>query len=334
MAKYSRLSSILLWIPLCVPHIFANSRFDQEKNYNELAQIIKKKFNEKVKNIEQLPSGNSKSKIFKIDTTHTLYLAKYIKPYQFSLLEEVQTIRLFAKHKVGPQILYADRGRNLVIMDFLQQKTIDINLRKSNELYINLAELLKTIHRIKPARWMKKYTLFDYITRDIKYLKQKGLPQKTAELISEIEKYCHAMKKEIRLEYTTCHNDLHPHNLILCEDRFYAIDGRATIGDPYYDLSTITIFWCFYPSAEEILLNAYFGRKPLCGEVEKYKKIKKLTQLAIAIDLLTMCVDIGKVVLNPGIKISLLEFFTTSDLDTEEKRIELASILVRDATKA
>lgn len=307
----------------------------EEENY--LYRILKDNLSiTKIHKIEKLVDKDFDSRVLKLTTPTRIYIAKYVTPYKYSFDEEAKSALFLSKHNLGPKIHFVDNSMRLIIMDYLENKPIDISLRKSDRLYIMLAEVLRSIHKLPIEDWMPKRDIFNIFERNVEMLidiNSKKMDYKTKTAINKIKSIFTAEKEKINLEEKVCHNDLHAQNLIFFDNKFLVIDSIISIGDPYYDLATVAIFWCFTPKAEQILLESYFQRPLTKLEFNKFKTIKKLTQLMYVVKALLDCSNSEIISLNFNSKKTLLEFVQSGNLSLDKDKIEFASILFKEVMK-
>lgn len=297
---------------------------------SDIKYILKNKLNEDIKEIKKLSVGFSNSKIYKINTQQNTYILKQIINYKYSFNDEIQSAKFFEKYLLGPEIYFIDYKKHILLMEYLDSDPIDINLRRSKQLYIYLAKLLKNIHSLPKEEWMSKRNVFDDLNKKIKFIKSKNLDIKTKEAINKIETFLHKSRTQITLNQKVCHNDLNPNNLFLKNNKFKVIDAMVSINDPFNDLCTIAIFWCFNNITEGFLLEEYFARKPTEKELKKYKIIKKIVKLNHALQLLLDCDDKKPILLNFETKQTLFNFLRTTKIKNDKDKIEFASVLYND----
>ncbi|MFA6118684.1 MAG: phosphotransferase [Parachlamydiales bacterium] len=307
------------------------SKIDNSQEINFACGIIREKLgNSNVLSTEYLSGGDSGSRIFKIITPQNAYVAKFVKPYNISFLEEEKSARILSDNGIGPKLYYSDQKNDLLIMSYIKPDPITISFRKSNDLYLKLSQILEKIHSIPIDPSIAKKNIFDDIARDANKVLNKSIDEETRKIILKTLNYCNSKKTKINFEKKICHCELHPGNLIFHENNFFVIDSTISESDPYYDIATVAIFWCFNKNNEEILLKNYLKRELTSEDLEKLELFKNLVKFRYALGSLIDCSSSDKLSINLNINISLLDFLKSSQgIDSDEKKIQLASILLK-----
>lgn len=273
---------------------------------------------------EEIIGGRSGAQIFKVihisegfDTKQWIIRFLPKKPTEAEALGEIAAVELASKEGYGPRIHSintTEEGQHYILMDFIQGEQISFDARK--KYIIKLARLLRTMHygtngtEAQPNRTeesTKKFSTIEFITRirlsvnEIEHYPERNLIKRDKDICISIkerklvEKNYEILKKELDSDMrnkTTCHNDLHPGNLMVIKSptdndpnnsEFKVIDyGKSAFDDPFFDVATIAIFYCSerhdsWTIKNEIeLLTEYLQRLPNGTDQKRLEAAKKL----------------------------------------------------------
>ena len=103
--------------------------------------------------------------------------------------------------------------------------------------------------------------------------------------IEEIINITHKALASYTTATTPCHNDIQPNNLIFLGNGFKAVDYEtAAQSDPYFDVATIAIFYCFFnPKTEQTLLTTYLAHQPTPQEKARLYLMKQIAWIHYAL---------------------------------------------------
>ncbi len=299
-------------------------------------QIIKKAIKDDIYNIHKIDKGSSNSTLFKVDTYSKSYVVKFFSQCsdEVFLNIEVYSAKLFSDYLIGPKVYLIDKNHKAIFMEFIEHGIITKKMRYNKELYKKLGKFLRNIHTVKSH--LPKRSITEDISIKFHLLADKKKISKSTEntLLETMNNILNLDTKMELKNSVTSHCDLHPGNMIFTKGKFIAIDGSMlALSDPYYDIATIAIWWCFSNDAEKCLLKTYLGRDAFNVELEKLAIFKKMVMFRSILDILYTCSNIDEEVifLSEYKQISLLDFLISckEQIDSKKKMLTLASILLR-----
>jgi len=244
----------------------------------------------------KLSGGGSATNFYATDGRKK-YVIRFMKKSSHCA-QEIYNSKVAANCGYGPQIYFANASQGIVIMEYLSGKSISVldvieycykktsskKYLQSNEFYIALANLLQKIHHGKPFKGCD-----DYFFREIREkLYTAKLNYENYVSLTKLENLVTIIHEALlpHLAATApCHNDLHRDNLILCGNKFKAIDFEtASQGDPYFDVATVAASFYCKPEDEKILFAAYLGRQPSTTDKAKLYLMKQATWIKWFLD--------------------------------------------------
>jgi thiamine kinase-like enzyme len=129
--------------------------------------------------------------------------------------------------------------------------------------------------------------------------------------------------------------DIQPNNLIYLGNEFKAVDYEsAAQSDPYFDVATVAIYYCFNPKFEHVLFTTYLERQPSEQETAKLYLMKLVAEIHYGLIFLKLgiqYIDQYAILSVP----SYWEFLSTLgkekvDLDEPKYKMSMAKILIND----
>ena len=238
-----------------------------------------------------LKGGLSGASIFMVTTDSKKYIARFFEhKTKEERQQEIACLQAASEGGYGPHIYFADVDKAVVIMEYLQGQKISREQRRSEQLYAELAHLLQKIHH--GPQFPTSKNVFDFLQEYLKQVKEivkannvEGFPLAKLEEILAILHFALAP----HLSVVPCHNDIHPHNVIFLGNEFKAIDCECSAqSDPYYDIATAAIYFCFKPEYENILLTTYLERQPSAFEEAKLCLMKQVARMVSALSFLAL----------------------------------------------
>ncbi len=230
-----------------------------------------------------LSGGYSGTPIFVVtDAKNIQYVIRFLEHTVVAKRErEIIGLKHASDQGYGPHIYFIAPENSYVIMQCIEHQKIPAKLRESVELYQMLAHVLQKIHQ-GPALPIPNKTIFQRVYKtlnDISEYKDVLPLEKIENLIKIIEKVL-----ALHMTLAPCHNDLNPNNLLFLGNEFKVIDFES-IGqqDPYFDVATVSIFFCFVAQTEDVLFKTYFGHEPTDQEKAKLFFMKQLVRMHYAL---------------------------------------------------
>jgi len=240
--------------------------------------------------LEPLTEGLSQhAELFLVQTDNTRYVLRILSKPEHEISHEITCLQIASKAGYGPRLFAADASQGYILMEYLPPEPITIQDRHSSQFYQALADALSKMHQ-GPA-FPKARPIFEDIQNDLSRLQKKDqytdLAKRMISMISNI--YTSLSKDAIS---APCHNDLNPNNLIWSGTSFSIIDYEDCCqDDPYFDLATLSTFFCFSQEHETILLNRYYGRPMTDREKAHLYLSKQAFFIAYATRLFLICPD-------------------------------------------
>ncbi len=232
------------------------------------------------KAIERLKVNISGVSIYKVSDDKTSYVFRYLKNKSFEERKrEISALLIASEHNYGPHVYVADANKGVIVMAYLTAEPQP--LRGSPLLYKGLADILRKIH-YGPS-FPKGQIAFDEIKERLEKINKLSSNQK---LVSRIKITLDEIQKAVGYfpHSAPCHRDLHPNNLIFMNNQFKAIDFEGSCqDDPFFDLATVGISYCFKKDHEKTFLSLYFARQPTSKEWAKFFLMKQVAFIFFAL---------------------------------------------------
>lgn len=158
-----------------------------------------------------------------------------------------------SKLGIGPKLLYSSKDFDILVTEFIDALRPNRGIFSDESKLNSLVQSLKKLHNSpEPSR---EWSVFEYI--------EKLMPteldnqQKLAiEKLGEIENAFRAAD----FPKKACHNDIHPGNLFVINNKVLFIDwGDSGMSDPYWDFARVSIEFLFDTAQDEKFLTKYLG---------------------------------------------------------------------------
>ncbi len=234
--------------------------------------------NQEVLKIEQITTGLSDSKIYKVILENKkIFIARFLDPkrdlkerkWEISLMQET------AKKSISPAIIYSSPSQDLIIMDYIDGKNFNQTFL-GDPLLKKLASNLKILHSIRiPEHTIK-----------IETLEKKFFVKSSTQEYQHFLSMFRALEKDFLANstITITHTDLHPGNLLADKENVWIIDWQdAGLYGPLFDVARVALELSLVlsPEQENAFLKDYFEREMTQEEITSYKKAKALVTMKI-----------------------------------------------------
>ncbi|MBU1008093.1 phosphotransferase [Candidatus Dependentiae bacterium] len=233
---------------------------------------------------QALKGGMSGAKLFTVTDGAKKYVIRFMAhETPERCLEEMRGFRIASENGYGPHIYFMDEKDAVIIMEYISSQPITYQQLQSKELCSMLGHLLKKMHS---SQSLQKTT--DAINRVRRKL-HKITPHGAIIPLESIENNLAIIQKTVTpyIVSAPCHLGLNPDNLIFFGDGLKAIDYEsAAQSDPYFDIATVSLFYCFDSNHEEILLRTYLERKPTLKEKARLYLMKQVALINFGSNLL------------------------------------------------
>lgn len=296
-------------------------------NQKEIGLIAKKELilsnSFTIKKINDSASGTI---IFLISDGENKYIAKFIGK---TSTNEIASSEMASTLGFGPKVFYSDPKKGLLIMEYLHGP-ITLQDLESDEFYLALGTLIKTIHQSPP--FASSVDHFRKISLRMERAKAK-FPTLPLNFVEHNYTLIHqALEKHLELVFS--HSDLHAHNLRYCLGKCKALDfADAQENDLFCDIATalLSTDYLANSSHEKILLTSYFGRdlnSIECAKLTLTKELICIKWLLDALDRIAALCDDDLIKLNSLCEIPLNELLRELvegkfDLKNREKNLQL-----------
>jgi thiamine kinase-like enzyme len=216
--------------------------------------------------IRELQGGTSQAKIFAISSDDTTYIVRFIshKSREESKYEII-CATIASQEGYGPHLYAVEKDEGAIVIAFLERDYRSPEQRNLKEFYTVLAALLQRIHN--GQAFPRSYNLFTEVKQKLNILRTKEHTTLPLTLLETI--------------IGKLHNALTPHmNSVPCH---YESAAQA---DPYIDIATVALSYCFNPADEKLFLATYLGRKPSLLEEAKLIAMKNIVSISYALSAL------------------------------------------------
>ncbi|KKP35838.1 MAG: hypothetical protein UR26_C0002G0138 [candidate division TM6 bacterium GW2011_GWF2_32_72] len=238
---------------------------------------------------QKLEGGLSSARLFLVTTPLQKYVVRFLskKRSKQENMEEINLLQIASDSGYGPKIYFSDTSLGVVIMEYLlDQKITDQDL-ESKQFYVELANFLKKINQGGEFK-NQSGNEFEYINRKIQKNKlRSSIFLDSLNRLQEIVDTIQTTLSPYLNVCGSCHNDLHGGNVLYLGNEFKAIDYEsAGKNDPFFDLATVLLCFCFDSNYEKFLIKEYLGRNPSAEEEAKLYLIKFIIMIRWAVFLL------------------------------------------------
>lgn len=226
-------------------------------------------------------SGGHSCANFLVETESTRWVLRYnekASPLRFQC--ELFAMEKAAQLGIAPLVLEAFPDNKMVLIEYIDEKTLTIEQALEIENCVKLAQGLRKAHTIpkNPYHGLPRHEIMKGFYQTL--LGYPEIREETTEAIQLIREG-HQKVQNMPSSYSVnTHNDLNPGNIFLTNKGVVFIDWEGTNWeDPFYDLSYFAIFHDYPKTLEGSLLKSYLGRDPFDEEYRRYH-LTKMTNFA------------------------------------------------------
>ena len=235
--------------------------------------------------IRELQGGTSQAKIFAISSADTTYIVRFISHKSREESEyEIICATIASQEGYGPHLYAVEKDEGAIVIAFLERDYRSPEQRNPKEFYTVLAALLQRIHN--GQAFPRSHNIFTTIKEKLNLLHTREHAALPLTLLEKIIGELHNALTP-HMVSVPCHNDLNPNNLFFMHDECKAIDYEsAAQADPYIDIATVALSYCFDPVDEKLFLATYLGREPFLLEEAKLVAMKNIVSISYALSAL------------------------------------------------
>jgi aminoglycoside phosphotransferase (APT) family kinase protein len=191
---------------------------------------------------------------------------------------ELFCLKEASKLGISPKIHYVSSDGKVVLMDYIQGRTLSMAKANLPENVVKLAQVFLIAHQITGHPSEGKSLLF-MAQMCFSVIKFHLVPDEYILPAYELTQNYTQELQNYDYEKVHVHGDLSPRNIFLTDNKVYLIDwAETTMEDPFYDLAFFSLMLCYGNSNEELLLSSYLERPPTNEEWHRYNLHKKIHQ--------------------------------------------------------
>ncbi len=278
-AKISFLLIIIAFVYLGAFPLNAKEACDRYSHLTTtLSECFPKASLEDIKIVE-LKGGFSQTSLYRIEAEGNTYVLRILQSQQINAQDSVELFCLKEASKMGisPKIHYISPDGKIILMEFVQEKTLSMAQANSPENVVKLAKTFRIAHQMAGHPKIGE-SLLSKAQRCAQGILCCNIgPKHEIEHALELVKKYTLELQECRYEKVHVHGDLNPRNIFLTQDKVYLIDwADTTFEDPFFDLTYFSLMLCYNKSNEELLLKSYLEHVPTEEEWFRYNLHKKI----------------------------------------------------------
>jgi thiamine kinase-like enzyme len=248
---------------------------------DEIISVGIPKIERKDLNIKELKGGLSGTCIYKIESPNKSFV---LRLHLVNELNSQDILELFSlveasKLKISPNVYYVSANQKAVLMEFIDQPTLTLEVAKKPENIIKMASVLNIAHQIT-GHPLKSESLISKAIRCHEKVLSDNLGDKE-HINKALEIIINAQNKLSTMSYTkvNVHGDLNPRNIFVVDNNILLIDwAETTLEDPFYDLSFFSLKLGYENHEENLLLTSYLGHVPTNDELKRFDLHKNIHQ--------------------------------------------------------
>lgn len=228
--------------------------------------------------LEPLHGGLSGSPVYKLIVDGRPYALRVMQRQSqlYDPQRQLDCIRSASERGITPPLRYASSELAVSISAYISSQPPVQHILGSDQLLAQAGELLRTLHT-GPA-FSTTIDAFQMLEGTLAQLAAAGeaLPASTQQALAAYEMVKRTLQPH--LGSAPCHNDINPGNMLFDGQRLWLIDWEAsTMADPLFDLAGFIHWFLLDQRREDLLLEAYYQRRPTERELAKLALIKQIT---------------------------------------------------------
>lgn len=187
-----------------------------------------------------MKGGRSAASIYKIIVEEKPYIIRYFGSTSSELYNkrEIQSSLLADKLNVGPKVFYVSDKFDLLICDFIEGKTLTVDLFQKKYIQNLIIQLFQTLHQADTKEAPASENLFQRIQKHITHVKENHLIIPNFDAINDKITKIKTHIDTYPIKNSFCHNDPYSPNFIITKNDIYLIDWRDSgLNDPFADLA-------------------------------------------------------------------------------------------------
>lgn len=290
-------------VTLCSISIFASklpTNIDEVKLYLSsnapLMSAIDADSESDIKYIEKLVSATDQSYVFKVmPSSLTPYVIKWVDNKSGNLKYEALMQKLAAEKNLAAKIYHTQPDNNLYLMEYLYKS----KMPKSRRTIRLLQEFVNDIHMIPTSNSMKIRDMYDVLDENVKKLEALGDDIHPV-FLNKLQKIAAQKEDSPSITSVFTHNALNLDNVFYYNNSVKAISwSDGGIGDPYYDIASIRVWYLPGMPDSGQFLSEYFGYPATQAQVERLMLTENLVKAVEASKLMLYLLRAGEEKLLP-----------------------------------
>ena len=233
-------------------------------------------------NFEPVSGGFSDALIIKASTQDKNFIIKKRLGTR-KTLQELQVTKTASDLGLAPKLHYSSDDGAILIMDFIDSKTLGLIREKNHKCLKAIAASLRTLHDTQGPNFQSDP---HQKMHDLKrFLASKNLTSDS--LLLNYNSYLKLLKTidDLKRPRTIIHGDLNPKNLFYFDDKLIMVDWTETTShDPFYDLSYFSIFQNLDQEDEIFFLESYLKKTPTKEDLYAFNLLKELNLLHFGLE--------------------------------------------------
>lgn len=229
--------------------------------------------------VNPIKRGHQDARNYLVETNGAKYLLKLL-PHDLEeedALKEIYMIREGALLGIAPRVIASSDRKRAVLMEYIETPTLTPSVAGDHAREIGSS--LRTMHGSAKNPHVGDAKYLDEAEHRFRFVEERSdldspIFKDAAKAITFVREKAPLLTSE---PLANVHGDIHPQNLFWTDDGFKMIDWEFTVWDnPYHDLGRFSTSLALDDSADEELLEGYFGRSPTEEEREQFLLSKRL----------------------------------------------------------